>query len=214
MQQGYAFGYLLAAAFARALVNTTGYGWRTYFWFAACPVLIIAFRFYLPETKAFQARQAIRKEQGNLAEIFIAEGRVAIRRHWLLLVYLVILTTGLNFMAHGTQDLYPTLLENDFGFSTNAVTVTQVVANLAAISGGTMVGYFSQFLGRRLSMLIVCIIGGALVYPYTSVRTEAVMAAAFFQQFCIEGAWSVIPIYVMELSPGSFQTFMLGISAL
>ncbi|KAJ5145234.1 hypothetical protein N7448_002626 [Penicillium atrosanguineum] len=211
MQQGYAFGYLLATAFARALVNTTGYGWRPYFWFAACPpVLIIALRLYLPETMAFQSRQAIRKEQGNLAGIFIAEGRVAIRRHWLLLVYLVMLTTGLNFMAHGTQDLYPTLLEKDFGFSTNAVTVTQVVANLGAISGGTTVGYFSQLLGRRLSMLIVCVIGGALIYPYTYVRTEAVMAAAFFQQFCIQGAWSVIPIYVMELSPGSFQTFMLG----
>ncbi|KAH8700129.1 hypothetical protein BGW36DRAFT_424966 [Talaromyces proteolyticus] len=28
MQQGYAFGYLLATAFARALVNTTSHGWR------------------------------------------------------------------------------------------------------------------------------------------------------------------------------------------
>ena len=59
-------------------------------------------------------------------------------------------------------------------------------------------------------MLIVCVIGGAFIYPYTYVRTEAVKAAAFFQQFCIQGAWSVIPIYVMEISPGSFQTFMLG----
>jgi SHS family lactate transporter-like MFS transporter len=28
LQQGYAFGYLLATAFARGLVNTTSHGWR------------------------------------------------------------------------------------------------------------------------------------------------------------------------------------------
>jgi SHS family lactate transporter-like MFS transporter len=31
------------------------------------------------------------------------------------------------------------------------------------------------------------------------------MAAAFFQQFCTQGAWSVIPIYINELSPGSLR---------
>lgn len=45
LQQGYAFGYLLATAFARGLVDTTPHGWRPLYWFgAAVPVLIIAFR--------------------------------------------------------------------------------------------------------------------------------------------------------------------------
>lgn len=33
LQQGYAFGYLLAVVFARGLVNTTPNGWRPLFWF-------------------------------------------------------------------------------------------------------------------------------------------------------------------------------------
>ncbi|KAJ8115963.1 hypothetical protein OPT61_g2504 [Boeremia exigua] len=33
LQQGYAFGYLLATVFARAFVNTVGHGWRPLFWF-------------------------------------------------------------------------------------------------------------------------------------------------------------------------------------
>ncbi|KAJ5895311.1 hypothetical protein N7495_007002 [Penicillium taxi] len=211
MQQGYAFGYLLATAFSRALVNTTSHGWRPLFWFGACPpVLIIIARLYLGETKAFQDRHEVRKEQGDIAKMFIAEGKVAIKRHWLLLVYLILLTSGFNFMAHGTQDLYPTMLKSDNGFDTNIVTVTQVVANLGAICGGTIMGYCSQFFGRRLSMLTVCIVGGALLYPYTYVRSKSVMAAAFFVQFCIQGAWSIVPIYIMELSPGSFQAFMVG----
>lgn len=43
--------------------------------------------------------------------------------------------------SHGSQDLYPQMLENQFGFSKNAGTVTQVVANLGAMTGGTVIGY-------------------------------------------------------------------------
>lgn len=209
MQQGYAFGYLLATAFARALVDTTSHGWRPCFWFSACPpVFIIIFRLCLPETKAFRIQQARGEE--HPAGVFLSEGRVALRNHWLVFVYLVLLSSGLNYMSHGTQDLYPTMLENERGFSANAVTVTQVVANLGAMAGGSTTGYLSQIFGRRFSMLVVCVLGGALLYPYTHVKSEAVTAVAFFVQFCVQGAWSVMPIYMLELAPSSFQTFVVG----
>lgn len=213
LQQGYAFGYLLATAFARALVNTTSHGWRPLFWFGAGPpVLIILFRLCLPETNTFRARQAIRRQQGSLAGTFISEGRVALKRHWLLLIYMVFLMAGFNFMSHGSQDLYPTMLTNQFKFSANAVTVTQVVANLGAMTGGTIVGYCSQIFGRRFSIIFISVIGGALLYPYTFTSSKAVIAAAFFEQFCVQGAWGVIPIHLMELSPGSLRTFVVGTS--
>ncbi|KIV83176.1 hypothetical protein PV11_05226 [Exophiala sideris] len=213
LQQGYAFGYLLATAFSRGLVNTTSHGWRPLFWFGACPpILIILFRLCLPETNTFRARQALRAEQGSLAGTFLSEGRVALKRHWLLLIYLVLLMAGFNFMSHGSQDLYPTMLTNQFQFSANAVTVTQVVANLGAMTGGTIVGYCSQIFGRRFSIIFICVIGGALLYPYTFVTTKAVIAAAFFEQFCVQGAWGVIPIHLMELAPGSIRTFVVGTS--
>lgn len=90
LQQGYAFGYLLATVFARALVNTTPYGWRPLFWFGACPpVLLIIFRLCLPETKAYIERSEVRHATGNLTGTFIAEGRVALKKHWILLLYMV-----------------------------------------------------------------------------------------------------------------------------
>ena len=232
LQQGYAFGYLLATAFARGLVDTTSHGWRPLYWFgAAPPVLIIAFRLCLPETQTFLKRQAMREARGNIAGTFIAEGKVVLKKHWLLLIYLVLLMAGFNFIvrpppprapskcpfantsqSHGSQDLYPTMLTNQFRFSDNAKTVTQVVANLGAIAGGTTVGYCSQIFGRRFSIIFICIIGGALLYPYTFTKTKSVMAVAFFEQFCVQGAWGVIPIHLMELSPGSFRTFVVGTS--
>lgn len=215
LQQGYAFGYLLATAFARALVGTTAHGWRPLFWFGACPpVLIIIFRLALPETDVYRQHAAIRespeRKGESVSSVFIQEGKVALRRHWALLAYLVLLMAGFNFMSHGSQDLYPTMLQNQFNFSPDQVTVTQVVANLGAICGGTVVGFCSQVFGRRLSIIVMCVLGGALVYPYTFVNGEAIAAAAFFEQFCVQGAWGVIPIHLMELSPGAFRSFVVG----
>jgi len=104
------------------------------------------------------------------------------------------------------------MLKNQYNKSANAVTVTQVVANLGAMTGGTVIGYCSQSLGRRFSIIFISIIGGCLLYPYTFVSSDAVIAAAFFEQFCVQGAWGVIPIHLLELSPGSFRTFVVGTS--
>lgn len=62
----------------------------------------------------------------NVGQTFIKEGKIALRNHWLLLMYLVLLMAGFNFMSHGSQDLYPTMLSNQYRFSPDAVTVTQV----------------------------------------------------------------------------------------
>lgn len=145
LQQGYAFGYLLATAFARGLVGTTSHGWRPLYWFGACPpILIIAFRLCLPETNAYRQRQAQRQAKGpGVAGTFLKEGKVALRNHWMVLIYLVCLMAGFNFvsrhfcglvyrllhseneaanillhqMSHGSQDLYPTMLKNQYNFS-------------------------------------------------------------------------------------------------
>ena len=127
---------------------------------------------------------------------------------------MVLLMAGMNFLSHGSQDLYPTLLANEFRFSPNLVTVTQVVANLGAMAGGTVVGYASQILGRRFSLVGTAVVGGALLYPYTAVSSGkgGVIAAAALEQFCVQGAWGVIPIHLMELSPGQFRAFVVGTS--
>lgn len=104
------------------------------------------------------------------------------------------------------------MLQNQYSFNANQVTVTQVVANLGSMTGGTIVGFSSQVFGRRLSIIVMCVIGGALLYPYTFVSNDRIIAAAFFEQFCVQGAWGVIPVHLMELSPGAFRTFVVGTS--
>ncbi|KAM5370041.1 hypothetical protein ACJZ2D_008724 [Fusarium nematophilum] len=210
-QAGYPMGYLLCTAFARALVDTTSHGWRPLFWFGAVPpVFIILFRLWLPETRLYQEREVARKSASAKTSGFIHEARLAVKHHWLVLAYLVLLLTGFNFMAHGAQDFYPTMLINQFQFSPDQVTITQVVANFGAITGGVTVGYLSEVFGRRLVIMVACIGGAAMLYPYTYVSTLAVAASAFFLQFFVQGAFGVIPTHLLELSPGSIRTFVVG----
>ena len=102
------------------------------------------------------------------------------------------------------------MLTSQYNYLPNALTVTQVVANLGAIAGGTVVGYCLQIFGRRFSIIFIYIVSVALLYPYTFTSSKALIVAAFFKQFCIQGAWGVIPIHLMELLPGSFRTFIIG----
>ncbi len=74
------------------------------------------------------------------------------------------------------------MLSNQYNFNADQVTVTQVVANLGAMTGGTVVGFCSQIFGRRFSIIVMCVIGGALLYPYGFTSSLAVMAPAFFEQ--------------------------------
>jgi SHS family lactate transporter-like MFS transporter len=211
LQQGYAMGYLLAVVFSRILVDATSHGWRLLFWFGGIPpVFIILWRLQLPETKVYQERERLRGTATNATSTFVAEGKVVFKRNWMLLTYLVFFMAGMNFMSHGSQDLYPTLLKNTLQFNADQVTITMVLAKVGALTGGTIVGYYSQMFGRRLSIMVVVALGACMLYPYCYTSTTLIMLPAFVMQACVQGAWGVIPIHLMELSPPKYSTFVAG----
>ncbi|OUT23260.1 hypothetical protein CAS74_001578 [Pichia kudriavzevii] len=216
LQQGYAFGYLLAVVFKRAIADNSPHRWRAMFWFGAgvC-FLICCFRAVLPETKAFQRNKEIERyneEHGIHQRSFKEKATTSLKIYWLMIIYMVLLMAGFNFMSHGSQDLYPTLLTVRYNFSDNATTVTNCVANIGAITGGIIIGHFSNFIGRRLSIIICCIIGGALIYPWAFVDNANINAGAFFLQFFVQGAWGVVPVHLSELAPPDFKAFVVGIA--
>ena len=44
-------------------------------------------------------------------------------------------------------------------------TVLMVVVNLGAMAGGLFFGQMTELLGRRFTITICCIMGGAFIYP-------------------------------------------------
>jgi MFS transporter, SHS family, lactate transporter len=92
------------------------------------------------------------------------------------------------------------------------VTVISVVGQIGALIGGTTLGYVSTFFGRRLTMLVACVFGGALVPAYILPRDMTLVASAFFLQFMVGGVWGAIPIHLMELAPEALRTTAVGLT--
>jgi SHS family lactate transporter-like MFS transporter len=102
------------------------------------------------------------------------------------------------------------MLTVQYGYSPDRSTVTNSVANLGAIFGGMVFGHLSTFIGRRLAIIIACILGGAMIYPWAFIKGSGINAGVFFLQAGVQGAWGVIPIHLSELSPPEYRSFVAG----
>ncbi len=131
--------------------------------------------------------------------------------HRKLFFYLVALMTMMNFVSHGTQDMFPTFLKVQRGFSPQLTAVVSIIANFGALIGGICVGLFSDRFGRRRGMIISLLLAVAMIPLWAySPTTGLLMLGAFLMQFMVQGAWGVIPAHITELSPDSVRGFLPG----
>ncbi|KAL7280119.1 hypothetical protein ACG7TL_006536 [Trametes sanguinea] len=218
LQQGYAVGYLLAAVINLTLVPETSTTWRSLFWTASgISAFAAVIRMLLPESDVFIRAKAAERARGGSTkkktQIFIHETWEMLKRHWLLCIYAILLMTGFNFLSHGSQDLYPTYLTNAKLFSDHNATVATIIGNCGAIAGGAIAGWLSQYIGRRLTIIIFVLLIGAFI-PLWILPTSfgALAAGAFCIQFGVQGAWGVIPIQLAEISPPAFRATFPGVA--
>lgn len=200
LQEGYALGFLLAAG-AYYFVFPV-WGWRAMFFLGGLPALITLFiRSKVKETEAWKVNRSTDwKEYGN-----------AIKKHWKLFLYLIILMSMMNLISHGTQDLYPTFLQKQKNFSPHETAVITMISMVGAIAGGLFFGYLSDRYGRK-KMMATAVILALILIPLWLLAGGSLWIAlgAFAMQFMVQGAWGVIPAHINELSPGSLRGFFPG----
>jgi SHS family lactate transporter-like MFS transporter len=92
------------------------------------------------------------------------------------------------------------------------ITKVSVTANIGAMLGSITGGCLSQIFGRRFCLVVLCVLGGCFLYPYTHVTNHGLIAVAFFQQFCIQGALGIVPIHLVELAPAEYRVLVVGFS--
>ncbi|GAA5983689.1 hypothetical protein JCM11641_000934 [Rhodosporidiobolus odoratus] len=219
LQQGYAVGYLIVC-----VVNLTAVAqhdnWRILFWFSCAASFFAAIvRLCLPESAYFAARQAVEKASGSTvsssqkSKIFMREAGRAVKLHWGKCVFGILLMTGFNFFSHGSQDIYPSYLQDSKGLSSHQSTIATILGNCGAVAGGTIAGWVSQFLGRRLTIIACCLWTCAFI-PLWLIPSHfgGLAAGAFFVQFGVQGAWGVVPVYLAELSPPAFRAVFPGLA--
>jgi MFS transporter, SHS family, lactate transporter len=202
LQTGYPSGYLIASIVYFALYGLIG--WRGMFIAGALPALLVLFiRAKVEESPAFLARAHARQNAGPVKMLRENSGRF---------VYVVLLMTAFNFFSHGTQDLYPTFLQQQHHFAPRTVGLIAIVYNIGAILGGITFGTLSERIGRRRGIVIAAL-GALFVIPLWAYGTSPVTLAvgAFFMQFAVQGAWGIVPVHLNELSPhevrGTFPGF-------
>ena len=210
LQEGYAVGYLIAAVVLAVLY--VHIGWRGMFAIGVLPALLIFFiRSHVPESPAWLAGRAQKIADGPHPLLR------AFTKNWLLFVYAIVFMAAFNYMSHGTQDLYPTFLTLQHGFTPALVGTLTAIMNLGAIAGGVLFGWLSQRWGRR-SMIAVCALLGLAFIPVWAFSQTAAMLGlgGFLMQIAVQGAWGIVPAHLNEISPpevrGTFPgfTYQLG----
>ncbi|KAF9267941.1 carboxylic acid transporter [Marasmius fiardii PR-910] len=221
--QASAFSYIIGAVFSMTLVEKVSFGWKLLFWISGgASSLAAAMRLLVPESEVFlaaQEREKKRIREGGKATshrtktgIFLKQMWKMLEQHWVLLIHLSLLVLGLKFMYHGSQDLYPTYLQETKMFSARDTDVATIIAYCGAVAGGSLFGLTSQFIGRRLTM-ILCIIFSAAFIPLWVLPSSfnALAAGAFLVQAGVLGATGVLPIFLSEISPPAFRATFAGL---
>ena len=60
--------------------------------------------------------------------------------------------------------------------------------------------------------MVACIVGVILIYRYCFTSLPRLHASAFFEQFCVQGAFGIIPIHLVEVSSPAFSALVVGTS--
>lgn len=200
LQEGYALGFLLAAA-AYYLVFPS-LGWRSLFFIGGLPALLTLFiRARVEETEAWKAHRS--PSWGSYLK--------DIRANWKLFLYLIVLMSMMNMISHGTQDLYPTFLQQQLKLGSRTTAVITMISMVGAIMGGLMFGRLSDRWGRKRMMALAAGLGILLIPLWLNTASLYwIVLGAFLMQFMVQGAWGVIPAHINELSPGSLRGFFPG----
>jgi SHS family lactate transporter-like MFS transporter len=213
LQQGYSFGYLLAAAAFLLISQVFGLSWRWLFALSIIPALIsLLIRTRVGESEAWEAsREHMKVNRTRVRDVFL-NGKVLSR-----FVYLIVLMTAFNWMSHGTQDVYPTFLkatdQGGAGLSESTALTIAIIYNIGAIIGGLTFGGLSERFGRRYTIAFCALLALPIVPLFAFSRTAAMLClGSFLMQICVQGAWGVIPAHLTEMSPDAIRGFYPGVT--
>lgn len=88
-----------------------------------------------------------------------------------------------------------------------------ILMKAGACVGGCIIGYLSQFVGRRRAIIVSALISAIMIPAWILPHGErSLSASGFFMQFFVQGAWGVIPIHLNELAPPQFRSSFPGIT--
>jgi SHS family lactate transporter-like MFS transporter len=205
LQEGYVVGYLLAALAYATIFRYIG--WRGMFVVGALPAfLVIYIRTKVEESPAW------RQGRGSAVGVQRSLGK-DILKYLGTFTFLAVLMFVFNAYSHGTQDIYPTFLQKNRGFSPKTVGLVAIVYSVGALLGGIVFGSWSERVGRRKAIVIAAVLTIPMIPLWAYSHTAPMIAlGSFLMQFMVQGAWGVIPAHLNELSPPAVRGTFPGLA--
>ncbi|KXG53785.1 Major facilitator superfamily domain, general substrate transporter [Penicillium griseofulvum] len=212
LQQGYSLGYVFAACANLGVGGETD-SWKTVFWIAAGISIAVGFvRICFPESQSFIEAKKAGKRTMTAGE-FWRETISMLGKEWRMCIYCIILMTWFNFYSHTSQDSYTTFMLTAKELKNDGASRASILMKTGACVGGTIIGYLSQFFGRRRAIIFAALMSGVLIPAWILPESErSLSATGFFMQFFVQGAWGVIPVHLNELSPPAFRSSFTGLT--
>ncbi|MDF3981905.1 MFS transporter [Luteibacter sp. PPL201] len=202
LQSGYPCGFFLAALANWLLVDHIG--WRGLFVVGALPALLVLYiRRKVPESPVWEGRRPAARES------VVA----SMRGHWKLFVYLMLLMAAFNMFSHGSQDMYPTFVQETLRIPAGSSTAFMLTAllNLGALTGGLTFGALSERIGRRRAIIIAALLAIPVIPLWAYGGSLLLLGlGAFLIQVMVQGAWGVVPTHLNELSPDAVRGTLPG----
>ena len=202
LQSGYPCGFFLAALANWLLVDHIG--WRGLFIVGALPALLVLYiRRKVAESPVWQQRQKEPRE-GVMTSM---------RGHWKLFIYLMLLMAAFNMFSHGSQDMYPTFVQETLKIPAGSSTAFLLTAllNIGALVGGLTFGSMSEKIGRRKAIIIAALLAIPVIPLWMYGGSLLLLGlGAFLIQVMVQGAWGVVPTHLNELSPDAVRGTLPG----
>jgi MFS transporter, SHS family, lactate transporter len=211
LQEGYALGYLLAAAAYAGLYHFIG--WRGMFVVGTLPAILVAYiGFKVGESPVWVEGRA-KHEARRAAGVSQPSFGQNLRQYGMTFLFLILLMTGFNAFSHGTQDLYPTFLQHDLHLSSEVTGSIAIVYMVGAICGGIFFGGLSERFGRKRAIICAVLLSIPIIPLFSlSHSLWLLVPGAFLTQFMVQGAWGVVPAYLSELSPPPVRATFPGLA--
>ena len=210
LQEGYAFGSILASAAFALLFHSIG--WRGLFMIGASPALLVFYvQARVEESPVWLA--ADRKRRSEPSGESYAKKLASLKSFLPTFLFLIVLMTAFMSFSHGTQDVYPTFLQAQIGLSPRVVGTIGVIYGFAQILGGFVFGTLSEKWGRKRAIIAAALLS-LLAIPAWAYGHSAVTLAmgAVVMQFMVQGAWGVVPAYLAELTPAPVRATAPGLA--